>query len=128
VRALANARHEFREFVQKLKRQKKLSGKLGGKRLRALMGEDEDEPILRADNDMAPVQAVEAPGEGSANAEAGMAPKRQRTPSGRRRKPNAKERLEQPVETPPQGADGEDDFEAVMARMAKYGVAAHKSL
>lgn len=126
VRALAEARNEFRELVQKLKRQKKLSGK----RLRALLGEDEDEQIPRADHDKASVQEpIEAPGKGPANAAAGTAPKRQRTPaSARRRKPNAKERLEQPTEMPSQGADGKDDFEAVMARMAKYGVAAQKSL
>jgi hypothetical protein len=128
VRALANARHEFREFVQKLKRQKKLSGKLGGKRLRALMGEDEEEPILRADNDMAPVQdSVELPGKEPATAAADTTSKHQRTSaSTRTRKPNSKRQREQPAETPFQGADEQDEFEAMMARTAESGIVAQK--
>jgi hypothetical protein len=121
VKALFEARHEFRQTVQRLKREKKLSSK----RLRALIGEEEEElPVAR--DDVLEVGEIDQAAEVPEKAPAAEKVSAKRRPaSGLSREPATDQPMPGPVRIVGSPADDDDDdIAALMARTAKSGIVA----
>jgi putative transposase len=119
MKALIEARHEFRQMVQRLKREKKLSSK----RLKAFIGEEEDLPV--AEKQLPEVDdSAELPAEVSEEAPTAKKPNGNRPKPPRR--PHKSKAKTQPKPTPAGdgAADDEDDLAALMARTDKSGIVA----